>query len=118
MAIDQSNYPMTQLPDYPIQYRRYFARMRRHLASSALHDEAIDVGSSPARTFASVAVDPNSVAAASSLNSAACIFASADAISSPTRTGRSRSRSVTSINSPRHIQTPIMSPYYGMELSG
>ena len=55
-------------PRRPHQYSRYFARVRRHFASSAVHAAAIAAGSSPARMRCSIAFGANSVAASSSVN--------------------------------------------------
>lgn len=43
----------------PYGYKRYFARVRRHFASSPPHDEAIAAGSSPARMRAIADFEPS-----------------------------------------------------------
>src|SRR5260221_938032 len=83
-------------------YSKYFARRRRHRASAAPNDATIAAGSSPVLILASASREPNRRPARSSRYCAGYIRASADAISTPTRTGRRAARSVTMVNTPWH----------------
>ena len=92
----------------------YFARVSRHFASSApttrqSRPDRRRRGS--ARASPSIRTDRRVL----ELNCGPYSRDSADAISRPTRTGRSRSRSVTIMNTPWHAWPPSLAPARGRE---